>query len=54
MEERLAEERRLWEAIPHVPGLQCAWQILLQSSSPRANHTENPASQALSTVRTGA
>ena len=39
MEERLAEERRLWEAIPHVPDLQCAWQILLQSSSPRANHT---------------
>ena len=39
MEERLAEERRLWEAIPHVPDAQCMWQVLLQSSSPRANHT---------------
>ena len=28
--ERVEEECRLWEAIPHVPDLQCAWQILLQ------------------------
>ena len=27
---RLEEESRLWEAIPLVPDLQCAWQILLQ------------------------
>ena len=39
MEERVTEERRLREAIPHVPDLQCAWQILLQSAGPRANHT---------------
>ena len=37
--ERLAKERALWEAIPTVPDLQCAWQILLQSANPRANHT---------------
>ena len=39
MEERIAKERTLWEAIPTVPDLQCAWQILLQSANPRANHT---------------
>ena len=39
MEERIAEERKLWEAIPNVPDLQCAWQILLQSANPRVNHT---------------
>ena len=39
MEERVREERRLWEAIPKVPDLQCAWQILLQSAGPRANHS---------------
>ena len=33
MEERIAEERKLWEAIPNVPDLQCAWQILLQSAT---------------------
>ena len=43
MEERLAEERRLWEAITHMPDLQYV-----------ADPAENPASQALSTVRTGA
>ena len=36
---RVEEERRLWEAIPRVPDLQCAWLILLQSASPRSNHT---------------
>ena len=29
---RVEEERRLWEAIPRVPDLQCAWLILLQSA----------------------
>ena len=39
LDERLAKERALWEAIPTVPDLQCAWQILLQSANPRTNHT---------------
>ena len=39
MEERIAKERLLWEAIPTVTDLQCAWQILLQSANPRANHS---------------
>ena len=39
MEARFVEERRLWEAIPSVPDLQCAWQILVQNANPRANHT---------------
>ena len=39
MEERITKENALWEAIPTVPDLQCAWQILLQSANPRANHT---------------
>ena len=39
MEERFVEERKSWEAIPNVPDFQCAWQILFQSSNPRANHT---------------
>ena len=39
MEERITKERVLWEAIPTVPDLQCAWQILFQSANPRANHT---------------
>ena len=39
MEERLAKERELWAAIPTVPDLQCAWQLLLQSANPRSNHT---------------
>ena len=38
-QERLEEEQRLWDAIPSVPDLQCAWQILVQSANPRANHT---------------
>ena len=29
----------MWRVIPTVPDLQCAWQILLQSANPRANHT---------------
>ena len=35
----IEEEQRLWDAIPSVPDLQCAWQILVQSANPRANHT---------------
>ena len=38
-QERLEEEQPLWDAIPSVPDLQCAWQILVQSANPRANHT---------------
>ena len=36
MEER---KKGLCEAIPTLPDLQCAWQILLQSANSRANHT---------------
>ena len=39
VERRLADERLLWEAIPAVPDLQCAWQILVQCANPRGNHT---------------
>ena len=39
MDQRIAKERALWEAIPTVPDLQCAWQIPLQSTDPRATHT---------------
>ena len=37
-EERLQQERELWEAIPWVPDLQCAWQVLLQCAGPRCHH----------------
>ena len=36
---RVEEERRLWDTIPAVPDLQCAWQLLLQSANPCANHS---------------
>ena len=36
---RVEEERRLWDTIPAVPDLQCAWQLLLQGANPRANHS---------------
>ena len=39
LQNRIDEERRLWETIPNVPDLQCGWQILLLSANPRANHT---------------
>ena len=39
MDERISKERELWMAIPTVPGLQCAWQFLVHSANPRANHT---------------
>ena len=32
------EERRLWEATPWVPDVQCGWQILLQCAGPRCQH----------------
>jgi len=38
VDKRVTEERRLWEALPEVPDLQCAWQLLVQCAGPRANH----------------
>ena len=38
VEKRLAEEQRLWDAVPKVPDLQAAWQILLQCAGPRCHH----------------
>ena len=38
MDERISKERELWMAIPTVPDLQCAWQLLVQCANPRANH----------------
>ena len=38
VEQRLVEERKLWDAIPSVPDLQCAWQLLLQCAGPRCHH----------------
>ena len=37
--DRIEEERRLWETIPVVLDLQCAWQLLVRSANPRANHS---------------
>ena len=37
-EERLEKEQELWRAIPSVPDLQCAWQLLLQCAGPRCHH----------------
>ena len=39
MTRRVEEERRLWDTMPAVPDLPCAWQLLLQSANPRANHS---------------
>ena len=36
LQNRINEERRLWETIPNLPVLQCGWQILLLSASSRA------------------
>ena len=30
--------QELWRAIPSVPDLQCAWQLLLQCAGPRCHH----------------
>ena len=38
MQKRIADEQKLWDAIPDVPDLQCAWQLLLRSAGPRCNH----------------
>ena len=37
-EERLEKEQELWRAIPSVPDLQCAWQLLFQCAGPRCHH----------------
>ena len=36
--DRLEKERDLWQAIPKVHDLQCAWQLLLQCAGPRCHH----------------
>ena len=51
MEERLTEERRLWEAIPHVPDLRMA-NLAPKRRLPCEPHSENVASEALSQLRT--
>ena len=35
---RLEEEQRLWDAIPWIPDLQCAWQVFLQGAGPPCHH----------------
>ena len=35
---RLEKEDKLWEAIPSVPDLQAAWQILSHCCGPRCHH----------------
>ena len=35
---RLEEEHKLWNAIPWIPDLQCAWLVLLQCAGPRCHH----------------
>ena len=39
MHNRIEEERRLWETILSVPDLLRAWQLLVESANPRANHS---------------
>ena len=56
MDERISEERELWMAIPTVPDLQCAWQLLVQSakSSRQPHHAHDatvPVSGLLSRPR---
>ena len=51
---RLEEERRLWNEIPSVPDLQCAWQLLVQCAgmSPRVDDCAPfPISQVRSRTR---
>ena len=38
LDEKVTDEKKLWEALPEVPDLQCAWQVLVQCAGPRANH----------------
>ena len=37
-QKRIEEERKLWNMLTYIPDLQCAWQVLLQSASPRCDH----------------
>ena len=37
-EKRLKEERKLLDALPQLPDLQCAWLLLYFSAVPKANH----------------
>ena len=36
--ERLAKEQKLWDALPWIPDVQCAWQVLVQCAGPRCHH----------------
>ena len=29
VQRRIADEAKLWDAIPEIPDLQCAWRVLL-------------------------
>ena len=35
--ERLVEEQKLWDALPWVPDVQCAWEVLVQCAGPRCH-----------------
>ena len=48
LQSKVDDERRLREVIRDNPDLQCAWQILVQSANPRANHTLHTLSPVLS------
>ena len=50
MIERIAKEREFWDVIPTVLDLQCAWQLLLPSANPRANHTMRTLPPSVSSV----
>ena len=50
IERRLADEQKLWDAIPSVPDLQCAWQVLLQCAGPRCHHLLRTVPPSLSEV----
>ena len=43
---RLREEHKLWDAIPWVPDVQAAWQILIQCAGPRCHLGTLPPSQS--------
>ena len=48
---RLDEERKLWEAIPCVPDLQCAWQIFVQCAGPMPSHVADIAAKPITRTR---
>ena len=50
IERRLADEQKLWDAIPSVLDLQCAWQVLLQCAGPRCHHLLRTVPPSLSEV----